>query len=331
MKKIWITYILIGLNVLVFGIIALLSNDIKMQSGAAVELIFRFGANFNPLTLNGEPWRIFTCMFLHYGILHIGVNMYSLYNLGMMLESPIGSIRFLLIYLICGIVASLASLTFGAPFVMSAGASGALFGLYGYQLGAQLIISYRDGRKLKPILTNFLIFVVINVMIANSLNVDNSAHIGGCITGLLLSVCHFKFNKLKSEMVLLIILVGLPSLLLVFKNDQYAYYNFYRNVASLEEYEKEHIHSLSTETQDEIMTGWRSLSEALENIEIPKKVAEDKHFFELYLPLREKRAAYIFHYSKGETIYGDSINMVNEQLSSIPELKHPIYFLIEAK
>ena len=92
------TYILIGINVVVFAWLAFQQQDLMMSGNADVLAIIRAGANLNPLTLGGQPWRVISSMFLHFGIIHLLVNMYALFVLGRLLEPALGSGRFLLVY-----------------------------------------------------------------------------------------------------------------------------------------------------------------------------------------------------------------------------------------
>jgi membrane associated rhomboid family serine protease len=128
MMKTLATYVLIGINVVVFAWLAWQQQSLLMNTQADSLAILWGGANFNPLTLNGEPWRLVTSMFLHFGILHLAVNMYGLYSLGIGLEPAVGTPRFLLVYLLCGLASGIASLVFNV-YVISAGASGAIFGI----------------------------------------------------------------------------------------------------------------------------------------------------------------------------------------------------------
>src|SRR6188768_3033413 len=108
MKKSISTLALIVLNVLVFGWLALQQKSLMMDRNIDVLAIIRAGANLNPLTLGGESWRMISAMFLHFGVLHLAANMFGLFSLGSSLEPRIGALRFLLIYFICGVAASLA-------------------------------------------------------------------------------------------------------------------------------------------------------------------------------------------------------------------------------
>jgi len=122
-SSIGLTQIIFGMNVAVFLGMALAGSTVMDFSPQET---IRWGANWGPLTLSGEWWRLLTCVFVHGGIIHIGFNMWCLWNLGALAESLYGRWTYAAIYLICGVGASLASVAWhpGAP---SVGASGAIF------------------------------------------------------------------------------------------------------------------------------------------------------------------------------------------------------------
>jgi len=152
-------------------------------SNDAITLV-NFGANYSPLVKAGEIWRIITSMFVHVGLFHLLCNMYSLYIVGSQLESFYGKTKYLFIYLASGITGSLFSvlLTDG----LSAGASGAIFGLF----GALLYFGYHYRVYLGTVIKSQIIpLITLNLMIGfMSSGIDNWAHIGGLIGGLLASI-----------------------------------------------------------------------------------------------------------------------------------------------
>src|SRR5690625_6084003 len=97
-----------------------------------VETLIQFGAKYNPAMIDGEWWRLISSMFLHIGFFHLAMNMLALYYLGVAVERIYGSRRFLMIYFLAGIAGSLTSFAFSIN--VSAGASGAIFGLFGAML-----------------------------------------------------------------------------------------------------------------------------------------------------------------------------------------------------
>ncbi len=122
-----VTPILVGLNVLVF--IAMVVSGVSFIEPDTGDLI-RWGASFGPYTLGAQPWRAFTCMFVHIGILHLLFNMWCLWSLGLLAERLMGNWNFLLLYLLSGLGGSVFSLWLH-PQLVTAGASGAIFGVAG--------------------------------------------------------------------------------------------------------------------------------------------------------------------------------------------------------
>jgi len=141
-----------------------------------------WGANFKPLTLAGQWWRLFTAIFLHIGIFHLLFNMYALFYIGLLLEPYLGKARFLAAYLISGIAASITSLWWN-DLIISAGASGAIFGMYGVFLSL-LSTNLLDKSVKKALLTSIAIFVVYNLLngLKQGSGIDNAAHIGGLVS-----------------------------------------------------------------------------------------------------------------------------------------------------
>lgn len=183
-----ITYILIAVNLMIYALTAYLSGNI-VDSDTNV-LVF-LGAKVNELISGGEYYRLVSCMFLHGGIVHVALNMYSLYALGPFVESLYGKVRYTIIYFLAGIVSSLFSYIF-SPHI-SVGASGAIFGL----LGAALVfaVKMRD-RIRKDFIINILSVIGINLVMGFSIpNVDNFGHLGGLVGGILSSFILFRSNQ----------------------------------------------------------------------------------------------------------------------------------------
>ena len=175
-KKLFVTYILMGLCFLMY-IVTLI-----MGSSNVTYLIL--GANYAPLVKNGEIFRLITYAFLHGSIIHLVVNMYSLFIVGRQIENNFGKVRLLIIYFISALSGGLLSALFSDG--ISIGASGAIFGL----LGALLYF----GLHFRLYLTDALISKIIPIIILNLLigftvtGIDNACHIGGLIGGFLASM-----------------------------------------------------------------------------------------------------------------------------------------------
>ena len=180
------TPILINLNIILFVIMTLTGVSVFMPDS---ESLLMWGANFRPLTLNGEWWRLITSCFLHIGIFHLLFNMYALLYVGIQLEPILGKHRFISAYLLSGIIASVASLYWN-EFTISAGASGAIFGMYGVFL-ALLTTNLIGQSTRKPLLISIAVFVGYNLLNGTNEGVDNAAHIGGLIGGLLIGYAFY--------------------------------------------------------------------------------------------------------------------------------------------
>ncbi|RLG65195.1 rhomboid family intramembrane serine protease [archaeon] len=169
---------LIVLNVIIFVIECITSMSVIY---IRVNWFVRLFALSNYYVLvKGWIWQLLTSMFLHFGILHLFFNMFFLFILGIRLEKLIGRRRFLLLYIVAGVVGNLFTLLWGpyAP-IISAGASGAIFGVF----GALVILSvgYSYATTVQALMWAFLIFLINSIMPG----VNILAHLGGLLTGLL--------------------------------------------------------------------------------------------------------------------------------------------------
>lgn len=177
-----LTNLLIALNVLIFIFTAIASKSIlDMDTGVLIQ----FGALVRPLIDLGEYHRLISPMFLHGGLLHLVMNMYGLNLLGRILEKEYGKLIFGIIYLFSGIAGSILSYFFSNPMAISVGASGAIFGL----LGSSVVFALKRKNIIrKSFLQNILQVIVINLVIGFSVSrIDNAAHIGGLLGGLLIT------------------------------------------------------------------------------------------------------------------------------------------------
>ncbi|OOM79356.1 rhomboid family intramembrane serine protease [Clostridium sp. BL-8] len=173
-----LTFILIGINIVVFLLTAFISGNIF---DIDTRVLIYFGAKINILIDHGEIWRLLTCAFLHSGLIHIVCNMYSLYIIGPQIEQIYGIRKYLSIYLISCITASISSY-FLNPNGIAVGASGGIFGLMGALLAFALI---ERNRIQKKFLSSLLQIIAINLFIGLSIkNIDNFAHIGGLVGGI---------------------------------------------------------------------------------------------------------------------------------------------------
>jgi len=178
-----VTLTLIAINVLVYLAMGLSGAS---WTDPSLQHAIRWGADFGPLSLSSEPWRLITSMFVHFGIIHIAFNMWCLFDLGRSLEFIMGRKAFAVTYLASGLAADMTSLAW-RPWRVGAGASGAIFGIAG-AFAAYLFfrkVSFNPGaiRQTKKSLAIFIFYNLVRG--AASFGIDNSAHIGGLVAGLI--------------------------------------------------------------------------------------------------------------------------------------------------
>ena len=169
------------LNIAVFSLMAIAGLGFK--SFHMADLV-RLGGNLRPLVIEGQWWRLFTYMFLHGGAMHLVSNMVGLVFVGARIEPTLKTWRMGLIYIVTGLVAGAASLWWH-PQTVSVGASGAIFGLYGAFLALLFAGVFPKDFK-RQFLRMTLVFIIYNIGMGFSGNIDNAAHLGGLLTGLLL-------------------------------------------------------------------------------------------------------------------------------------------------
>ncbi len=184
-KKPIITYCLIAINIILYLLISLVGENFFEFDP---NVLYKYGAlvNQGQMTSYVDYLRIVSSIFLHGGLLHLVFNMYSLYIIGPQLESFFGKVKYIIIYMISGICGNLLSMLFLADNNVSVGASGAIFGL----LGALLYFGYHYRVYLGGVIRSQIIpLIIINLLIGYlSSGINNIAHIGGLIGGILISI-----------------------------------------------------------------------------------------------------------------------------------------------
>lgn len=187
-----VTRALLLANLMVFAYGLLLASQQgdanKFLTSPPTKVLQQTGAVYGEAIVKGEWWRLLTCCFVHIGLLHLGVNMYSLWAVGPLLERMWGRVRYLLIYLLAGLAGSCAMVIY-TPRSTGAGASGALWGL----LGAMLAWIVLNRRSLPPPvfstwLRQLIIVFILNAFISTMGNISAAAHFGGGAAGLVVGV-----------------------------------------------------------------------------------------------------------------------------------------------
>lgn len=180
LKKPIITYTIIYLNIIIFLLMHIIGNG-SLDSKTLID----FGASLDSKILSGEYYRLITNSFVHIGLPHIMFNMYALYIIGHQIESFLGKSKFLIIYLFSALTGSLLSVAFSSN-TISAGASGAIFGL----LGALLYFGFHYRIYLGGVMKSQIIpLIILNLALGFILSgIDNAGHIGGLIGGVLITM-----------------------------------------------------------------------------------------------------------------------------------------------
>lgn len=186
----WVNLLMIGLNILVFMVME------SMGSTENTEFMLRWGAAYTPRILDGEWYRIFTSMFMHFGFAHLMNNMVLLLFLGDTLEASLGKWKYLIVYLGGGLMGNLLSLYLDcrsgieSEMAVSAGASGAVFAV----IGGIFIILIRDRERIHDMTASRVMFLIILSIYHGfrSVGVNNAAHLGGVLGGMLLTLIFFR-------------------------------------------------------------------------------------------------------------------------------------------
>ncbi|HUZ45566.1 MAG TPA: rhomboid family intramembrane serine protease [Terriglobia bacterium] len=182
------TSVLVAANVIMFAVEWFLtqraggpSGGGGLMGGISGRVMLRLGGKFGPLIYSGQWWRLVTAMFLHAGLLHIGFNLWCLFDLGPEVEGLFGVSKYLVLYLATGVIGFVVSLLW-SPFALSIGASGAILGLIGILIGASFHHGHL-GKEYRSTLWRWVIYIFIFGLF---FNIDNAAHLGGLASGFML-------------------------------------------------------------------------------------------------------------------------------------------------
>jgi rhomboid protease GluP len=315
------TIVLIALNVLGFLIMVLQGVSVFNPTADSV---VRWGADYGPLTLHGQWWRMVVSTFLHFGLIHLLFNMLVLFNIGLFLESLAGLVPFVALYLVCGLGGSAASLAWH-PSIVSAGASGAIFGLYGALLG--FLVRHRGSipaESLMSLRKGAFTFIGYNLLFGLRPGVDMSAHLGGLATGFVLGLFLIQPPSTSSSssgsgeltvsngeltpaskwrvpaaVALGLALIAVPMIALPKPDD---YLIEYKRLATLEEKDLELFNASMKQWQanqitpqkyadileKQILPQWRAEREAIEKLKVSQDQAATKRLLVEYLTNREQ-------------------------------------------
>ncbi len=174
-----VTYIIMAICIILFILMELSGGSTNSQT------LLKYGANLDVLVKNGEYYRLFTCIFLHIGIMHLLCNLYSLYVIGREVENLFGKIKYIIIFILSGIFGSIMSLAFTHN-TISAGASGAIFGLLGALLYFGMHYRTYLGEAIKRSIIPIIVVNLIIGFFAEGIDLDD--YIGGLVGGVLVAM-----------------------------------------------------------------------------------------------------------------------------------------------
>jgi rhomboid protease GluP len=312
----FITPILLNLNIILFILMVVSGVNFMLPDN---ESLLKWGANFRPATLDGQSWRLITNCFLHIGVFHLLMNMYALLYIGLLLEPHLGKTRFATAYLLTGITASMASLWWH-DLTISAGASGAIFGMYGVFL-AMLTTNLIEKSARSALLTSIAIFVGYNLISGLKGGIDNAAHIGGLVSGLVIGYALIPSLKKPADTKLGYSTLGIVTLLVlvssfaVYKklpNDIGTYDTRMKEFASMEARALE-VYNLPENTpKEKILYGlketgiyyWKEsieLIDSVEKLDLPVEVRTQNRLLKEYCELRIKSYELLYKAMSEET------------------------------
>ncbi len=327
------TLLFMAINLLVFVAMAITGVSVF---GPSNEDLLKWGANFRPSTTAGEWWRLLTACFVHIGIFHLALNLYALLYIGLLLEPLIGGLRIAVAYVITGLLASITSLWWH-ELVITAGASGAIFGLYGVFI-ALLAGGLVEKNVRKDLLTSMLLFVGYNLIFGLNAGIDNAAHVGGLIAGLLFGFALLPGLKNPEERMikntsltiagLVVVLIGLWAMRSI-RNDIPTY------DAEMEHFQDMESMALDVykmpadadkdlvleEVQDRGIYYWKECIKLIDNLDrlsLPKEIVAQNKTLRLYCELRIESYNLLYRKIKEDSdLYDAEIQSLDKKIEAL--------------
>jgi rhomboid protease GluP len=339
-KGYFITPIIIDLNILIWLLMVCTGASFIAPNA---KTLLEWGANLRPLTLEGEWWRLITNTFIHIGILHLLLNMYALLYIGLLLEPLLGKARFAAAYLLTGIIASLTSLWWHS-FTVSAGASGAIFGMYGVFL-AMLTTNLVEPARRNALLSSIGIFVAYNLLYGLKGGIDNAAHIGGLISGLFIGYLYYPGLKaperpglawssiavatLCTVVITYVVLLRIPDDFEAYREKMLSFGKMEEAaVASLRLPPETPVETRIASIRDSGLFYWDKnlqLSMEIQKLKLPEPIHQRNNLLIRYCQLRIASYQYIYRQLRGDSlsadadsasIYGSEINAIIRRLKN---------------
>lgn len=337
-SNLYATYSIIAINIVVFILMVIDGAEIFTVTNGLVHV--KWGSNVTALTLSGDWWRLITSTFIHFGIIHLAMNMYALYAAGVYLEPMLGKTKYIVAYLCTGIIAGIVSLWWHKEGLNGAGASGAIFGLYGVFL-ALLFTNLIPKQVRSALLQSIGIFVVFNIVYGMRSGIDNAAHIGGLLSGMLIGFIFYlelsgKINIRKSVAAVLITILTVAG-------TWYFLTNYKSDVVRVSQLQKEFFvlqdSALNSLTESERLAGaerkenlvnvtlpiWKKNLENLNEMETLKMNAPmkaEQQEFKKYVQLRIEETELLIKAADAPVgTYDNEIKQIGEKISEAVKKK----------
>ncbi len=335
----YITPIIVNINLLVF--ILMVISGVSFFEPTTTDLI-SWGADFRPVTMDGQWWRLLTSIFLHIGVFHILFNMYALLYIGLLLEPYLGKLRFGAAYLFTGILSSLTSI-YWHPLTVSAGASGAIFGMYGVFL-AMLTTNIIDKKTRSALFASIGIFVVFNLMNGTKAGIDNAAHIGGLISGLIIGYAYYPslkrpdLSNLKYITLTVLLVATITTSFIIYFNipqDGIAEYETKMRDFAKKEHtalevfngEKRSDPQMMVDIKDKGLTNWNEGLKILDEagkLNIPQQLKDRNNTAKQYCLLQITKYGLLYKALKENTLqYDKSVDSCNKGIAEIIRTLNP--------
>ncbi|HZY81379.1 MAG TPA: rhomboid family intramembrane serine protease [Cyclobacteriaceae bacterium] len=329
LKKMPATLALIAVNCIVY---AWVYSNYGGLSDAEWNLgLLDSGALYPPYVFNGDWYRLFSHMFLHGHLFHLLFNMYGLLVVGQDVEANVGTKKFLVVYLVTGLAAALCSMYFNL-FVIGVGASGAIFGLFGFGLIVNITLHQRSGMSIGPLIVNFVVFLGINILLAQQLNADNAAHIGGVLCGILIGIVTVVLRRPMGS--LTAEAIALPVLIIVFlmmPRYQAHYFNLFQKVLEVQDSTNYVLRNSGNKSNEQFLKDYRRVNSQWDTAlmilndqkYIPEELQSDTFKLRKLLKFYKTEGDYrISMVDRESYIFVDSIDIVSDSTRKYNSLKY---------
>ncbi|WP_348800313.1 rhomboid family intramembrane serine protease [Flavobacterium adhaerens] len=332
-KDYFITPILININILIFLLMTFSGVNPFVPE---VNDIIDWGGNFGQLTIENNWWRLFTACFIHIGIIHLIMNCYALAYVGLLLEPYLKKWGFVTTYILLGLLSSLCSLYWNSNLV-SAGASGAIFGMYGI-LFIVLCFGVINKKIDKNLLATLTLFITINVLGSFKEGIDGAAHIGGLCFGLIIGVFYVLLNKKRPIALVVASLFSVISggvLISICKDTKAYIYQFaeyqegMQDFVEMEKLALESYHGDYFESKEHVLYMikergiyyWEeniNLLKKMERLSLPENLHEQNKNLIKYCELRVKSFGLSYKkINENSTDYDNDIDDLNEEIQNL--------------